>query len=329
MVDLQRFSDRDASAIKWLLDSGDPSVRHLTLVDILDVPEDSEEVQPSRDQINEGPKVRALLARQQGDGDFGVGPYTKWAGAHWRLVSLAELGIPAGEPRAVAAFGTVLDWLDSDAHNSRIVEINGLWRQHASQEGNALFVGSRLGMGDSPRVRRLAESLVTWQWPDGGWNCRQDPDGHHSSFFESITPLKGLIEYRRFTGQSFVEEAIERGAEFFLQHGMFRSERTGEVIRKSWLDLRYPQYWHYDILHGLGVLAPLGKLEDERAQEALDILESKRLPDGRWRPKGYHWRRTDAKGSLPPDVVDWGRGAPNEMLTLNAVRVLKASGRLA
>jgi len=33
-----------------------------------------------------------------------------------------------------------------------------------------------------------------------------------------------------------------------------------------------------------------------------------------------------SKGSLPEEVVDWGRGGPNEMITLNALRVLKAAG---
>jgi hypothetical protein len=28
------------------------------------------------------------------------------------------------------------------------------------------------------------------------------------------------------------------------------------------------------------------------------------------------------------EVVDWGRNGPNEMLTLNALRVLKSAGRL-
>ena len=183
-------------------------------------------------------------------------------------------------------------------------------------------------MADDPRIRTLAELLVAWQWPDGGWNCQTNPDAHHSSFYESITPLKGLIEYHRATGELFVARAIERAAEFFLRHRMFRSERTGDVIRRSWLDLRYPLYWHYDILHGLGVLAPLGKLVDERAQEAVDVLESRRVADGRWRPKGYYWKRPDVNGSLPEEVADWGRGGPSEMITLNALRVLKAAGRL-
>ncbi len=48
----------------------------------------------------------------------------------------------------------------------------------------------------------------------------------------------------------------------------------------DFLKLRYPCYWHYDILVGLKVMAEAGFLKDPRCREALDILVSKRLPDG-------------------------------------------------
>jgi hypothetical protein len=69
----------------------------------------------------------------------------KWIGAHWRLVSLVELGIPAGERQAVRAAETVLEWLTGEEHRSSILTVGGLVRRHASQEGNALAVCSRLG----------------------------------------------------------------------------------------------------------------------------------------------------------------------------------------
>ena len=138
--------------------------------------------------------------------------------------------------------------------------------------------------------------------------------------------MRGLIAYRAATGDESVSDAIDRAAEFFVSHGLMRSERIGEVINPRWLDLHYLLYWHYDILHALTVLAPLGALDDSRLAEALDLVEGKRMPDGRWRPKGYYWRMPGSKGSLPEEVVDWGRGGPNEMITLNALRVLKAAG---
>src|SRR2546425_1414932 len=83
-------------AVNWLLESEDPSVRYLTLTEILDRPSDSKEVLVAKKQIPNGPVVKTLLSGQRADGGFGVHPYQKWRGAHWRLVSLVELGIPSG-----------------------------------------------------------------------------------------------------------------------------------------------------------------------------------------------------------------------------------------
>ncbi len=117
-----------------------------------------------------------------------------------------------------------------------------------------------------------------------------------------------------------------------MRHRLFRSERTGKVIDPEWLRFHYPLYWHYDILQALRLLAPLGILSDERAQEALDIVERKRGPDGRWRVEDCYWKPLRKGTVLRPssgvDIVDWGRRGPNEMTTLNALRVLKAAGRL-
>ncbi|MFQ5871493.1 MAG: hypothetical protein ACE5IB_04990, partial [Candidatus Geothermarchaeales archaeon] len=256
-----------------------------------------------------------------------VHPYKKWTGAHWRLVSLVELGLPAGDRRALSAADQVLKWLSGHTHRSRIKKINGLVRRCASQEGNALAVCSRLGLTDDSRARELAQFLLEWQWPDGGWNCDKDEHAHHSSFYESLAPLWGLIEYHHATGDEDCLEAAERTAEFFLSHRLFRSETTGEIVNPEWLKLHYPLYWHYDILQALRILSLLGKLKDPRVQEALDVTEDRRLPDGRWRPGGYYWRPPGSKGSNV-DVVDWGRGGPNTMITLNALRVLKGAGRL-
>ena len=81
-------------AVNWLLESGDPSIRYLTLTEILDTPADSNEANGARKQIPEGQSAKKLLAGQLPDGGFGNHPYSKWTGAHWRTVSLVELGIP-------------------------------------------------------------------------------------------------------------------------------------------------------------------------------------------------------------------------------------------
>src|SRR5206468_12761675 len=81
-------------AVNWLLESDDPSIRYLTLTEILNRPSDSKEVLAAKKQIPSGPIVNTLLSGQRADGAFGVHPYQKSTGAHWRLASLVELGIP-------------------------------------------------------------------------------------------------------------------------------------------------------------------------------------------------------------------------------------------
>ncbi len=315
------------SAIQWLLESEDPSIRYFTLTELLGEAEGTTRVLGVKAQIPQSHRFLALLTGQQSDGGFGVHPYKKWYGAHWRLVSLVELGVPVCYSPAVKATEQVLQWLTSETHRSRIKVINGLTRRCASQEGNGLAVCSRLGLTDNPRVKRLAKDLIKWQWSDGGWNCDKKEDAQHSSFYESLAPMWGLIEYHKVTGDEEALLAAQRTAEFFLKHHLFRSEKTNEVINPEWLKLHYPLYWHYDILQALRILSYIGKLSAPRAQEALDIIEKKRLTDGRWRVEGCYWKSPGSKGSNT-EVVDWGRSGPNEMITLNALRVLKSAGRL-
>jgi hypothetical protein len=89
--------------------------------------------------------------------------------------------------------------------------------------------------------------------------------------------------------------------------------------------LHYPPYWHYDILQALHLLARTGHARDERASDALDLLEERRRPDGRWRPGGSWWNPPGSP--RVPEAVDWGGQAPSPMITLNALRVLRAAGR--
>lgn len=313
------MDEQTESGVAWLLESDEPAIRRLTRRDVLHERAD--------DDVLDGEKVRALFAGQQPDGGFGVHPYKKWIGAHWRLVSLVELGIPAGEPRATLAAGTVLDWLTGEEHRSGISRIGGLTMRCASQEGNALAVSTRLGLADDPRTRLLAESLIEWQWPDGGWNCDVDAGGRRSSFHESLAPAWGLHEYAAATGDATAAAAARRTAELLLDHRLFRALDTGEVIHPSWLALHYPPYWHFDILQAMLVLSRMGLATDPRSEDALEVLERRRLSDGRWRPGGYWWF-APGTSSGRTDVVDWGRSVPNEMITLNALRVLEGAGRL-
>jgi hypothetical protein len=310
---------RTRFAVRWLTESPEPAIRALARTELLDEPAD--------ERIASGPMVHALIGGDEPGEVLRVHPYTKWVGAHWRLVSLIELDVPVEDPRLSPLVDHVLTWLTAPGRLSGVPEVAGRTRRCASQEGNALAVCSRLGLAGDERVRMLAESLVSWQWPDGGWNCDRRPEARHSSFHETHPPIWGLHEYARATGDVNAAAAARRGAELLLGRHLFRRRSDGGIVHRSWVALHYPPYWHYDILQGLLVLSRLGLVRDERADDALDLLERRRLSDGRWRPGGYWWHPPGS--SRAREIVDWGRSGPNYMITLNALRVLRAAGRIA
>jgi predicted N-acetyltransferase YhbS len=238
------------AAVEWLLDSTEPAIRGMARRDLLDEPEP-----PDLKRVTDGALVVGLKAGQTPRGDFGNHPYRKWTGAHWRLVSLVELEVPAGEPRAMAALDGVLDWLSARNRLARVPTTpSGLPLSDASIEGNALAVACRLGAADDPRAGMLAEALLRWQWPDGGWNCDRMASGRRSSFHESLIPMWALWEYARASGSTDAAAASSRAAELFLSHRLFRRGGTGPRIHPSWTVLHYPAYWHYDI----GQAPPVG-----------------------------------------------------------------------
>ena len=266
----------------------------------------------------------ARLRVDASDGGQPYHPYTKWRGAHWRLVSLVELGVDELDDELAPQLDRVLDWLSNPSHR-RVPVIDGRARRCASQEGNALWVACRLGRAHDPRVAQMAEDLVRWQWPDGGWNCDRSPEASHSSFHESLLPIRGLHAYHEATGEDTASDAARRAARFFLDHAIIRSHTTGEVADPQYLKLKWPPYWHHDLLVGLRIVAEV-EPDLEGASRALDDLESLRGDDGTWRVSGRKWWRAPDSGGSGVEAVDWTPVA-DDIVTAQATAVLRGAGR--
>jgi hypothetical protein len=252
--------------------------------------------------------------------DYGLHPYAKWGGAFWRLISLADLGVPPGHAGAVKAAEQTLGWVASPTRLAAIRKrrIDGRIRRCASQEGRALQACIDVGLRGDSRLDVLTEELVDSQWPDGGWNCDRHRECRHSSFNETWGPILGLARYG-------ATDAASRGAEFLLEHQVAYSHRTGELAHPTILRLRWPPYWHYDLLAGLRTVAASVGLDDPRLEKPLDALEEKRHEDRTWHVEGKWWKGPGSKGSNV-EVVDWGPAA-NELLTEQAESALHLAGR--
>lgn len=320
-----RRSVSEADVIDRLCESGDPSIRHFAETKLRRAT--LAKARTLQEEISSSKRVRALLQQRNRHGELPYHPYAKWYGAHWVLVSLADLGYPAGDESLIPLREQVFRWLLPERDHVR--EGRGLKFIHASQEGNAIFALLTLGLADN-RIEALVERLLRCQWRDGGWNCDRDATGATSSFMESLTPLRGLAHYARLTGDQRSADAARRAAEVFLARRLFLRRHDGEPISRRFIELHFPCYWHYDILFGLKVMAEAGMIGDARCRDALDLLESKRLADGGFPAEAKYYRvgRGATSGTSP---VDWGGTSTrrsNEFVTADAVWVLKLAGRI-
>lgn len=318
------------TVVDRLLNSSEPSVRYKVLVGVQGADQSSKQIVRFREEIRSSARAQGLLSERDGDGKIPFHPYAKWYGAHWVLASLADLGYPPGDTDLVPLREQVYAWLLGRSHEKGIQTIDGRVRRCASQEGNALYYLLAFGLAD-PATDELARRLCQWQWPDGGWNCDKNPKAINSSFMESLIPLRGLAWHAKITGDAQSGAAAASAAEVFLKRRLFKRLADGSTIHDDFVKLHYPCYWHYDILFGLEVMAEAGHLADVRCQAALDLLETKSLPNGGFPAEGKYYR-TSAEPKTGRSLMDWGgtsKKTMNEFVTARALCVLKESGRLA
>jgi hypothetical protein len=332
--------------VDMLLSSEEPSIRYKIRVGVLCEDPHSHGIRRLQAEIKRSPRVQALLQNRDEEGRLRPvrHPYKKWIGAHWVLATLADIGYPPGDESLVPIRDQVFNgWLNpkaireticTEAPPSRRVRgvpvIQGRARRCASQQGNALFSAVALGLTDD-RCAQLADLLIRWQWPDGGWNCDRRPEAVHASFWESLIPLRGLAWFAKATGDQNAKCAAERASEVFLRRRLYRRIRDGQVMNEQFTRLHYPCYWRYDILFALKVLAEAGFIDDARCGEALDLLQSKQLPDGGWSAEERFYRTADVPSS-GCDLVSWGgvnKRKLNEWVTADALYALHRAGRLS
>lgn len=315
--------------IEKLLLSDEPSIRYRITTGILNLPADSIEVINLQQEVRNSARVKAMLAPRDSDGVFPWYPYQKWKGAFWTFLMLADLGYPKSDPDLVPLREQMMEWMFDKRRLKSVPLIDGRWRRCACQEGGVIFSLLRLGLADE-RVGQLAEMLLKWQWPDGGWNCDVKPDARHSSFNETFIPLRAMNEFWLASGDARFKTARDRAAELLLSHSLYKRIATGEIIKPAFLELAYPACWHYNYLNGLQVLSECGMLSDARCVDALNLLESRRLPDGGFAVDVKYYQVSPERKTRTT-FVDWGgvsRTQMNPFLTAEALVVLHQSGRL-
>lgn len=309
------------TVLDWLLDS-DPSVRWQALRDLAGAPAGVVAAERTR-VANEGWGARLLALRGE-DGQWAGGAYfpaqvgdpdafddgsQPWTATTYSLLQLRDFGVdPANDHmrRSVALVRDNCRWEEGgQPYFTGEVEpcINGM----------AVGLGAYFGQDVDGVVARL----VSGQLDDGGWNCWAEYGAVVSSAATTINVLEGLLAHERATGGSAASiEARRRGEEYLLERRLFRRKSTGVVIDPAWLEFTFPARWHYDVLRALEYFRSAGGPPDPRVADAIELLRSKKQPDGTWLLENTH------PGKIHFELED-GDGQPSRWNTLRSLRVLR------
>jgi hypothetical protein len=314
---------------KWLLEGGDPSVRYRALRNLEDRPESDPEVVAARREIGRTGWAAGILKLQLPGGQW-VSPGTtmeelyrpKYAATNWCLLALAELGATRSDPRVAKGAELLLERAADPADDGM-----GGAGSEVCFTGNCARMMTEFGYGEDPRVLRAVDWLVSAQKDDGGWHCFPSPTGTFDAW-EALAAFASIPTARR---SAEVRSAVDRGLEFFLSRGLLRE---GPEPYAPWLRLHYPTHYFYDALVGLEVATSLGRADDPRLGPALDWLEGKRGPDGRWNLDALHPDVEEDEEYLQKGVPQphfrmgfEHPGRPSRWITLRALTVLRRTGR--
>jgi hypothetical protein len=290
---------------------GDPSIRWQVMRDLIGASD--AEVQEERERVaTEGWGAR-LLELQDDDGQWAGAMYSpKWTSTTYTLLLLHWLGLPAGHPQALAGCRQL--WDNAHLFDGGLNLAKSIRQPETCITGMLVLLASSCGLTD-PRVDEAVEWMRRQQLPDGGWNCESIRSGsRHGSFHTSITVLDALLSYQNAGRGIPVDEAMRAGREFFLDHSLYRSHRTGELVDPAFTRFPFPPQWHFDVLRGLDHFRAAGAPRDDRLADAVQKVYTARSRDGRWRTyrsyPGRHWFEMESSG-------------PSRWTTMRALRVLE------
>jgi hypothetical protein len=329
----EEWISQNQEIIDWLLD-GDPAIRWQVLRDLLD--QDPIEIAREREKVAKSGWGARFLSYQEPNGLWGGGLYgPKWISTTYTMLTLRRIGLPVDNVQAEKGCRVLLE--GGFYKDGGINYFKSLQQSEVCVTGMVLSILSYFQYPDL-RIDELANHLLQRQMPDGGWNCEDYRGDSHSSFHTTMSVLEGLQEYQksRRDMRIEVEEARLRGHEFLLQHRLFRSDKTGEVVADRMLRMPFPPRWFYDFLKALDYFQDYftwrinHKInlsdsnnqtlftrheKDERFSDGIDLLKKKRKPHGKWN------MMRGPSGRIYFDMEKAGK--PGRWNTLRAMRVLK------
>lgn len=312
-----------SDVLDWLLEPSQPAVRLHVLQDLLDRKPADPDVRETSAALDARGWARDLLALQAAGGywesrDDLYRP--KYVATIWRFLVLSDLGLTAAHP---GVRRTCELFLHDYARPDGGLDSPGSEGSELCVTGNLTRALVRCGYAEDARVRSAIGWILDHQFEDGGWHCFLRTAFGHGTV-DAWEGLNAFTALPRTVWTPRMERCVEAGAEFFLEKRVFHQ---GRRPYRPWERTHYPVHYYYDFLVGLDMLTRLGYAGDRRLRPALDLLRTKRRPDGRWRLEAVHPDLGAGAGyRLPRKTRRFALeevGRPSKWITLTALQVLK------
>jgi hypothetical protein len=280
------------------------------------LPEDDPALLVAKNNLANSRLINRVLRKENPDGSWDRPEslyFPKYRSSYWQFILLGHLGATADLAGVKRAAIFIKGLQEEDGSWSAYPHARGLeaeyehysrgcarkgkepddfkeWSAETAREnemscltGNVAATLIRIGLAGTETVSKALDWLAGVQFTDGGWKCpfwRAHLRDRHSCFMGTACAAEALALCPARTRPH--QEALDRACEFLLMHRLFRADHHDfQVIKPRWLEISYPWRVDYNFLRGLYVLSLAGRV-DERAGEAIQLLISKRRPDGFW-----------------------------------------------
>jgi hypothetical protein len=290
------------TAIKWLLEDTDPSVKYRTLTELLGKPKTNPAVRSAQAALLSGPEVLRIFSKLDKSGRWPHTPknFASYTTTYY-LMALAELGLDKNDKR----IARIADWY-----------LNYLGKNkdcYCAFMPATLRALAMLGYGDHKKFMALVDAYLPTVRFDGGYLC-----GWKKNKYKNETRLpksclnitaQTLLLYVYLPRQYRQRPAGKKLVEYFLKRRvMFKNNDPKKIIAltKNSFPVYMPCISLYHILFALSVL---GHGRRKELSTAWALLESKKDRQGR-----YVLERTPTKKIFSVGKI----GQPNKWVTLYA-----------
>jgi hypothetical protein len=300
----------DNPIIKWLLDS-DVSIQYQVHRDLLNI----ENPELKNRIATEGWGAK-FLSLQNSNGHWGLGFYQpKWTSSHYTLLDLKNLSISNTVQKIFSTVNKILQ--EDKGPDGGINPAKSLSKSDVCINGMFLNYATYFEAKEND-LKSIVDFILSQQMSDGGFNCHSNRKGaSHSSLHTTLSIIEGILEYSQ-QGYTYrlneLKKAEKESRQFILEHQLYKSHRTGEIIDDKMLMLSYPSRWRYDILRALDYFRSAGVAFDNRMTEALEVLIKKQRSDKTWPLQCKHSGKTHFEMETISQASRWN--------TLRALRVI-------